>query len=89
MSGKVIGQNPVANSPDPAPNVCTPAMYRAVCIQVLTLFAQNGMLQNLAQIIANMQVQISTVTPTRMTALIPTQPVALLHQTATSIQQVA
>lgn len=89
MSGKVIGQNPVANSPDPAPNVCTPAMYRAICIQVLTLFAQNGMLQNLAQIIANMQVQISTVTPTRMTALIPTQPAALLHQTATSIQQVA
>ena len=89
LSGKVIGQDPVANSPDPAPNVCTPRVYRAVIVQVLSLFASNGMLQNLAQIIAGTQVQISGVSATRMTALIPAQPVALLHQTATSITQVS
>jgi phage tail sheath gpL-like len=88
MSQKVIGNNPVPGGQPPGPNVCTPNMYQAIIVNLLNLFDANGLLKNFSQILADLQVQISNTTPTRLTAMVPLQVADCLHQVATLVEQV-
>ena len=89
LAGKLIGSDPAVNSTDPAPNVCTPRVVKALIQRLIRDYGEQGEFQNLATILAGLTVQISNTTPTRMTASIPAQVIDVMDQTATQILQVA
>jgi len=89
MRGKVIGDDPKVNEPEPSAIVVSPKVYRALINRLLHDFAEAGLLQQVEVIIAATIVQRSTQNLSRMTSLIPLRPVDVLHQVAASIQQVA
>jgi len=63
-------------------------MYQAIIVNLLNLFNANWLLKNFSQILADLQVQISNTTPTRLTAMVPLQVADCLHQVATLVEQV-
>lgn len=88
FSGKVIGNDPKLNDPDPAPNVVTPRVIKASVNRLTHDYAEDGLLQNVANIVLGTIVQRSA-TVTRMSVQIPLQPVDILDQIATQLLQVA
>jgi phage tail sheath gpL-like len=89
LSGKNVVNDPGPNDADPGPNCVSPRNYRALINRLTRDYDENGLLQNVATIVANTQVSRNSSPTTRMSALIPLQPVDVLHQIAASIQQVA
>lgn len=89
MDGKVIGDDPIKGQPEPAPSVATPRNLKAIVNGALREYFGKGLIQNVADTIANTIVQRETSPSNRMSALIPLEPVDPWDQTAIRVDQVA
>lgn len=87
LSGKSIGDDPAAGQKPPGRQVITPRVMRALVIKKLREYAENDLLQNVDQTIADLIVQRETASPTRMMARIPLQPIDILDQSGFVVDQ--
>lgn len=88
LSHKLIADDPKKNEPEPAPNVVTPRVLKALINRLTRDYGENALVARVGEIIAGTVVQRSVV-PTRMNAQIPLQPIDILNQTAMQVNQVA
>jgi phage tail sheath gpL-like len=89
LRGKKIGDDPVKNEPTPGPDVVTPRIAKALINRLTTDYGEIGLLQNVNEIKAN-TIVIREVSPrTRLSARIPLQPIDILDQVTTKIDQVS
>lgn len=86
--GKQIADNPKQNETAPV-NAVTPAVLKAAINRLTRDYGEDGLLQRVGEIIADTQTERSQATTTRLTARIPLQPIDVLDQIATKIEQVA
>jgi len=89
FSGKKIAPDPVPGQRIPGSDVVTPRILKAAVNKLTSDYGDKFLLQNPEAIQANTLVIIEASPTTRMSCKIPLQTVDLLHQTATSIDQVA
>lgn len=88
LRGKTVAADPLQNEAPPEGAV-TPALLNAIINRKTRDYFEAGLLKNVAQIIANTQVEYdSTNAPNRLSALIPLEPIDILDQVAFSVQQV-
>lgn len=87
LRGKTVAADPVQNEAAPVGAV-TPAVFKTIINRKSRDYFEAGLLKNIAQIIANTQVQYDSVgAPNRISALIPLEPIDVLDQVAMSVQQ--
>ena len=89
MDGKLIGDDPVKGQPQPAPNVATPRVLKAIVNRMLRLYFDKGLIQAINDTIANSIVQREASPTTRLSAVIPLQPSDPWDQAAVRIDQIA
>jgi phage tail sheath gpL-like len=88
MANKQISADPIGNDP-PVPNAMTPTAYKNLVLQLVREYGDNGMLQDVQTIIAQVIVQIEVATPDRISAYIPLRPIDTWNTTAVRIDQIA
>lgn len=89
FSGMRIGDDAPAGAQQPGPDVVTPSRFRNAVFTLLDVYAENDLLQRLAEIKVGTVVQRETNPSTRMGIRIPLQPVDNAYQFAIAIDQVA
>lgn len=89
LSGKNLANDPVKNEPQPGPKVVTPRVIAALVRRLIDDYAENGLLQNAADIKASLICQRETSPTDRCSTQIELQPVDILNQVANKIDQVA
>lgn len=89
MDGKVIGNDPIKNQPGGLPNVGTPRVLKSIINRVLREYFDKGLIQNVADTIANTITQREVSPSNRLSARIPLEPVDPWDQTALLVEQVA
>jgi phage tail sheath gpL-like len=89
FSGKKIAPDPVQGQRTPGPDVATPRVVKAAVNKLTSDYGDKFLVQNPEVIQANTLVIIEQSPTTRMSCKIPLQTIDLLHQLATSLDQVA
>lgn len=88
LRGKTVAADPAQNEAPP-PGAITPSALKTIINRKTRDYFEAGLLKQVAQIIANTQVQYDQVNaPNRLSALIPLEPIDILDQVAFSVQQV-
>lgn len=88
LSGKKIGNDPIKNEPTPGPTVVTERVVRALVDRLTTDYGEDELLQRVNEIKQNTIVIRETSPSTRMSVRIPLQPIDILDQVATKIDQI-
>jgi len=86
--GKQVADDPKQNESAPL-NAVTPRVLLAAINRLTQDYYENGLLQRVGEIKANTQTARSQSAPTRLTALVPLQPIDVLDQIAMKVEQVA
>lgn len=89
FQGKQIADDPLTGQRIPGGSVVTPRVMKAAINKLTNDYNELDLLQNVAAILADTQVIRESSPTTRMSARIPLQPIDILDQTATAIDQVA
>lgn len=88
LRNKTVAADPLVNEVPP-PGAVTPTVLKAIINRKTRDYFEAGLLQDVANIIANTEVSYDPVnTPNRLSALIPLEPIDILDQVAFSVQQV-
>lgn len=88
MGGKAIGDDVALGQRLPGATVVTPKMFKNIIIKLTSDYGNRDLLQNIEEIKAGIQVVREVSPSTRLSARIPLQPIDVLHQTATNVDQV-
>ena len=88
MRGKTIADDPRKNESE-VPDAVTPRILKALINRLTRDYGDNGMLQRVGEIIAATQTNRETSPSTRLSALIPLQPIDILDQIAFKVDQIA
>lgn len=89
FSGKVVGNDPGPGQVPPGSLVVTPRVFKSLISGLVVKYGNNSLLQNVAAILAATVVVKETSPPTRISALIPLQPIDILDQVGVVVNQVA
>lgn len=89
LGGKAIGDDVVLGQRLPGATVVTPKTFKNLIVKLLTEYSNKDLLQNVEDIKAGIQVVREVSPSTRLSARIPLQPIDILDQTATNVDQVA
>ncbi len=88
LRGRTVDSDPIGNEPTPDGAV-TPTGLKALINRKTRDYFEGGLLRDLATILANTQILYDPIlTPNRISALIPLEPVNILDQVAFKISQV-
>lgn len=89
LRGKALADDPKKNEPTPGPTVVTPRVVKALINRLSRDYAENDLLQRVAEILLGTLVIRETTPTTRISAQIPLQPIDILDQVAMQVNQVA
>ena len=89
LGGKTIGNDVALGQRLPGGQVVTPKTFKNLIVKLITEYTNKDLLQNSDDIKAGVQVVREVSPSTRLSARIPLQPVDILDQTATNVDQVA
>lgn len=89
FSGKLVGDDPIANQPIQGPDVITPRVLKALINKLTRDYGDNDLLQRVAEIILGTIAVRESSPTTRLSASVPLQPIDILDQVAFQVNQVA
>jgi phage tail sheath gpL-like len=89
LGGKAIGDDVAPGQRLPGAAVVTPKTFKNLIFKLLTEYSNKDLLQKIDEIKASVQVVREVSPSTRLSARIPLQPIDILDQTATNVDQVA
>ena len=89
FSGKTIANDPLPGQRIPGATVVTPTAYKIIINQLINEYATSELLQNAEEIKLGTQVVRESSPSTRLSARIPLQPIDVLDQVATNLDQIA
>jgi len=88
FAGKDLADDPPQGARQPGPQVVTPSRYQAAVFRLINDYDENDQLKNVAAIKAGTIVQRETSPSTRISALIPLQPIDIADTFALMVNQV-
>lgn len=89
FGGMTIGNDPGKGQVPPAPTILTPRVFKSMLMRLIDQYDATGLLQNADQIKADMQVVREVSPSTRISAIVPLQPIDIADQIGLVVNQVA